>query len=192
MMTTLADVLDRSFGVYIGTTFRRADFDEIGGFDESMSHAEDFDLWVRLMQLGGHAYYIDEVLGEYRIRANSASASNQKMLLGNIRVYEKALAGLGQRPEAAVASRLLAENRKALAFEHAVDRVIDGDTQAGIAQLETHGELGGAVWKVARFAWRLFPGLARPLLQWRRMTHSRGQTQSFASFPRRSQKCPMS
>lgn len=181
---TLADVLDRSFGVYIGTTFRRADFEEIGGFDESMSHAEDFDLWVRLMQLGGHAYYIDEVLGEYRIRANSASASNQKMLLGNIRVYEKALADLGQRPEAAVASRLLAENRKALAFEHAVDRVIDGDTQAGIAQLETHGEIDGAVWKVARFAWRLFPGLARPLLQWRRMTHSRGQTQSFASFLR--------
>lgn len=52
---TLADVLDRSFNVYIGTTFRRADFDRIGGFDTTMAQSEDFDLWVRLMMLGGRA-----------------------------------------------------------------------------------------------------------------------------------------
>ena len=38
----LADVLDRSFGVYIGSTFRRADFDEVGGFDTTMTPCRGF------------------------------------------------------------------------------------------------------------------------------------------------------
>jgi glycosyltransferase involved in cell wall biosynthesis len=179
---SLADVLERSFGVYIGTTFRRADFDTIGGFDESMSHAEDLDLWVRLMELGGQAYYLAEVLGEYRIRANSASASAERMLLGNVRVYEKAIEVLEGRPEKEVAQRLMASNRRAIEFEHAINRVIDGDAEGGIAALKDFRELNGPVWTVARAAWSVFPSLARPLLLWRRMSHSRGSTESFASF----------
>ncbi len=50
---SLGDVLDRSFNVYIGSTFRRADFDRVGGFDEAMTHCEDFDFWVRLLLLAG-------------------------------------------------------------------------------------------------------------------------------------------
>src|SRR5690606_17855060 len=70
---SLADVLDRSCNVYIGSIFRRADFERAGGFDESFSHCEDFDFWVRLMMLGGHARYVDAVLGEYRVRPGSLS-----------------------------------------------------------------------------------------------------------------------
>lgn len=182
---TLAAVLDRSFGVYIGTTFRRADFERVGGFDESMAQAEDFDLWVRLMQLGGYAVYLDQVLGDYRVRPGSASASAERMLLGNIRVYEKARAALGGRPEGALAERLIAENRAALAFEHAIDRIIDGDTRRGLAELRAaSGRVGGPVWRAAFAAWRAFPGLARPMLRWRRRAHRRGNTESFAGFVR--------
>ena len=180
---TLADVLDRSFGVYIGTTFRRGNFDQTGGFDTAMAQAEDLDLWVRLMLLGGHARYIDEMLGEYRVRPGSASASAERMLMGNIRVYEKALPVLAGRPEHALAQRLIADNRRALAFEHAIDRIMDGDTRRGLAELRaTAIDLGGPVWSAAFAAWQVFPGLARPMLHWRRRAHSRGNTESFASF----------
>lgn len=173
---SLAEVLDRSFGVYIGTTFRRADFERTGGFDTTFTHAEDFDMWVQLMQLGGRAGYVDEVLGEYRVRANSASASRQRMLLGNQRVYDKALAALpADAPERALVEQLRAETSQAIAFEHALDRVIDGDTAGGLAALRAvKGEVGGPVWAMSFLLWKLLPGLARPMLAWRRRAHSRG------------------
>lgn len=175
---SLADVLERSFGVYIGTTFRRADFDAIGGFDTAMAQSEDFDLWVRLMQLGGHARYADAVLGDYRVRPNSASAHAGRLLLGNIRVYEKCRAALGpDAPEQALLERLIADDREALAFEHAIDRVVDGDTARGLSELRAvRSRVGGAVWALSFALWRIFPALARPMLAWRRRTHSRGYT----------------
>ncbi len=173
---TLADVLDRSFAVYIGTTFRRADFDAVGGFDPAMKHAEDFDLWVRLMTLGGKARYVGEMLGDYRVRANSASAQGQRMLLGNIRVYDKARAALpAGAPEQALLSRLIAQTRARLDFEQAIDRVIDGDTQRGLADLRAaDSQVEGPVWRFSFALWRMLPTLARPMLAWRRRTHSRG------------------
>lgn len=181
---TLSDVLDRSFGVYIGTTFRRSDFEAIGGFDGDMTHAEDLDLWVRLMMLGGEARYIDEVLGEYRVRASSASASADRMLLGNMRVYEKALQSLPAGPDAEVARTCLEANKRALELERAVDRVIDGQTGDGLAELRALGMLTGPAWSAMWHLWTVWPSLARPMLQWRRLAHSRGNSSSFASFLR--------
>ena len=172
---SLTDVLDRSFNVYIGTTFRRADFDMVGGFDETMAQSEDLDLWVRLMMLGGDAFYIDRVMGDYRVRPGSASGNAVRMLLGNIKVYDKTLAALGDRPEAEVARRIREANRRTLAFEYAVDRVIEGDARRGVAELHAaRSEIGGPVWALLLPLWRIFPGLARPMLAWRRRAHSRG------------------
>lgn len=173
---SLADVLDRSFNVYIGTTFRRADFERIGGFDETMAQSEDFDLWVRLMMLGGRAYYANAVLGDYRVRPGSASSNGGRMLLGNIKVYEKARRTLPEgAPEASLIDRLLAENRAALAFEHAIDRIVDGDTRRGLAELRAaSSQVGGMVWRASFAIWHVLPALARPMLQWRRKAHRRG------------------
>jgi glycosyltransferase involved in cell wall biosynthesis len=175
---SLADVLDRSFGVYIGSTFRRADFDAIGGFDTKMAQSEDFDLWVRLMQLGGYAWYADQVLGEYRVRANSASASSARLLMGNIRTYEKARSALAaDAPEQPLLARLIAESQDALDFEHAIDRVVDGDTVGGLAELRRlRSQFDGAVWALSFALWRIAPATARPMLAWRRRAHSRGGT----------------
>lgn len=173
---SLAEVLDRSFGVYIGTTFRRADFDKTSGFDQTFTHCEDFDMWVQLMQLGGRAGFIDAVLGEYRVRADSASASGERMLRGNLRVYEKALASLpADAPERALAARLADETRQAIAFTHAMDRVIDGDTLGGLADLRAvKSQVRGPVWALSFILWRFVPALARPMLAWRRRAHTRG------------------
>lgn len=177
---SLADVLDRSFGVYIGTTFRRADFDRVGGFDTAMAQSEDFDLWVRLMELGGKARHVDKVMGDYRVRPNSASANAGRMLLGNLRVYEKARAALpGDAPEQALLERLIAQTQDALDFEHAIDRVVDGDTARGLAELRrVKSQVSGPVWTLSFALWRLIPGLARPMLAWRRRAHSRGGEQA--------------
>jgi glycosyltransferase involved in cell wall biosynthesis len=172
---SLGDVLDRGFLVYIGSTFRRADFERIGGFDESMTHAEDFDLWVRLLLLGGHARYVDAVLGEYRVRPSSASASAARMIRGNLRVYEKALAHLGEGPEAGIAHRMIAENHAELAFEEAVTQVAEGDVARGLPALRAaRGGRGGAVWLAAFVLWRIAPGLAPPMMRRRRRNNSRG------------------
>lgn len=172
----LTDVLDRSFGVYIGTSFRKAEFDQIGGFDTGMTHAEDFDLWVRLMSLGGHAYYVDQILGDYRVRANSASAHAGRMLMGNIRVYEKARAALPcDHAAQPLIARLIDDNQSALAFEHAMDRVIDGETERGLNELrQVRALVQGPIWAFSFALWRVCPQLARPMLRWRRRIHRRG------------------
>jgi len=175
---TLAQVLDRSFNVYIGTTFRRADFDRIEGFDTNMAHSEDFDFWVRLMMLGGHAHYVAAPLGRYRIRAGSASASSQRLLMGNIKTYEKATKALSpDSPEQPLLRDLITRNRAALRFEHAIDRIIDGDAKGGVKDLlACHDQVPGPKWRLMLALWQLWPALARPMFQWRRQAHSRGAT----------------
>lgn len=172
---TLARTLDRSFGIYIGSIFRRADWERVGGFDPAFAVCEDFDFWVRLLLGGGRAHYVDAVLGDYRVRAGSASADAGRMLLGNLMVYEKASRHLpATAPEQPLLADLIATTREALAFEHAIDRVVDGDTHGGLADLaRLRRQVAGPVWKASFVLWRLAPSLARPMLRWRRR-HSRG------------------
>lgn len=171
---SLADVLDRSFGVYIGTTFRRADFDAVAGFDETMTHSEDFDFWVRLMMQGGRARFVDDVMGDYRVRGESASAQGQRMLMGNLKVYQKARAALpADHPEQPLIAQLIAQQEGAIAFERSIDRVIGGDIKA-IAGLRARPDLQGPLLRIALSLWWLFPSLAGPMLRWRRRAHTRG------------------
>jgi glycosyltransferase involved in cell wall biosynthesis len=186
---TLDNALDRSFSIYIGSTFRRTDWERVGGFDPAFGVCEDFDMWIRLLMLGGRTHYIDEVLAYYRVRAGSASADSPQMLLGNLKVYEKAKRTLPvDAPEQALLTELIATTREAIAFEHAIDRVVDGDTRGGLADLaRLRQQVAGPVWRASFALWRLAPGLARPMLRWRRRRHSRGyQPKGLARLFKRS------
>lgn len=172
---TLRDVIDRSFGVYIGSTFRRADHAAVGGFDSTMTHVEDFDFWVRLLLLGGHARYLDAVLADYRVRGNSASAAAERMIKGGIRTYEKALEQLPTDSPAAVAARDMIEvNRRKLRFEMAIDRAIDGDRSAVDELRRDYADELGAIWQLSFLLWRFAPQLAAPMLTRRRKANARG------------------
>lgn len=173
---TLANALDRSFGVYIGSTFRRCHWEQVGGFDPAFGVCEDFEMWIRLLMQGGRAHYVDEILSDYRVRAGSASADAGRMLLGNLKVYEKAARTLPpEAPEQVLLADLIATTREAIAFEHAIDRVVDGDARGGIADLaKLRRQVAGPVWRMSFALWRLAPALARPMLRWRRNRHSRG------------------
>lgn len=173
---TLRNAFDRSFGIYIGSTFRRTDWERANGFDPAFGVCEDFEMWIRLLMLGGRAHYVDQVLGEYRVRAGSASADAARMLLGNLKVYEKAARTLpADAPEQTLLAELIATTREAIAFEHAIDRVVDGDTRGGLADLaRLRQQVAGPVWRASFALWRIAPALARPMLRWRRHRHSRG------------------
>ena len=173
---SLSDVLDRSFSVYIGTTFRRADFTAVGGFDPGMSHAEDLDLWVRLLELGGCAWYVDRVLGEYRVRPHSASANPVRLLEGSMKVYLKAQVRLpAQHPVQGVIATMIDQTRQALNFEHALLRIAGGEIARGLAELRVvRSQVQGPVWALSFALWRVMPALARPMLGWRRRAMARG------------------
>ncbi len=174
---SFSDVLDRSFNVYIGSSFRRADFNRIGGFDPDLAHSEDFDFWVRLMRLGGHATYIDEILGDYRIRRGSASSDTPRMYRGMIRVYSKLLEDNLERPEADLVRRLIADNESHLRIQETIDEVLNGDQYAGLEKLRGDEVLQQSrLWRSSFLLWRVAPGLARPMLAWRKQVHTRGTT----------------
>ena len=174
---SLIDVLDRSFSVYIGTTFRRADFAAVGGFNESMTHSEDLDLWIRLLELDGNAHYVDQVLGEYRVRPHSASDDSVLMLQGNLKVYLGAQQRLpAAHPVQGVIAAMLDETRAALAFEHALLRIAGGEIERGLGDLRAvRSQVQGPVWTLSFALWRILPGLARPMLGWRRAARARSK-----------------
>ena len=166
----LTEVLDRSFSVYIGTTFRRADFDAVGGFKEGMTHSEDLDLWVRLLELGGDAYYVDRVLGEYRVRPHSATDDPVRLLQGNMQVYLRAQERLAaDHPAQPTIVKMIEETRAALDFEHALLRIAGGEVNRGLTELRAvRSRVQGPVWALSFALWRVLPALARPMLGWRR------------------------
>ena len=172
---SLTEVLDRSFSVYVGTTFRRADFCTVGGFNDNMTHSEDLDLWVRLLELGGCAHYVGKVLGEYRVRPHSASADPVRLLQGNLKVYLGAQQRLpDDHPAQRVIAGMLEETRQALNFEHALLRIAGGEIARGLSDLRSvRSQVKGPVWTLSFAVWRLMPGLARPMLSWRRAARAR-------------------
>ncbi|WP_253452726.1 glycosyltransferase [Neisseria perflava] len=74
---------------------RAASYQAIGGFDENLNTHEDWDYWIRMLQNGGEAYQIPEVLFRYRKREDQSSLSDQFTQNRQIaqrdwqRVYEK-------------------------------------------------------------------------------------------------------
>jgi GT2 family glycosyltransferase len=173
-IATALDLLSNNFNVYIGSTFRRTDWEKIGGFDPKMSHAEDLDFWIRLLLAGGHARYLDAVLGDYRVRGNSASANNLALIRGRIRLLEKVVAAHPKSPEAARASEKLKSEHAKAELEEAIIATIAGDVKNGLPMLQSHrDQLSGIVWSLSFCLWRICPQLAPPMLDWRRRRHTR-------------------
>ncbi|WP_428631064.1 glycosyltransferase family 2 protein [Sphingopyxis sp.] len=168
----VADVLERRFNIYIGSTFRRAAFDRVGGFDTAMTNSEDLDLWVRLLMDGGHARYIDAVLADYRVRPRSASVNLLRNIRGNIRVCDKVIAAMPGTHEAEVAKAVRNGELERQEVEAALAAVIAGDTQRGLTILRAQRHyLGNPLWSVAFVLWGVVPWLAPPMLAWRQRLH---------------------
>lgn len=169
---TAADIINSSFNVYIGSTFRRDAWQRVGGFDNSMTHAEDLDFWVRLLLPDGYARYINQILGNYRIREGSASGNNLALIHGRIRMLEKVIAAFPGTLAATAASKKIGKEHELEHIEIAISMVIQGDGRNGLKKLrEQRQHFRGVKWSLSFGLWQVVPQLARPMLAWRRKQH---------------------
>ncbi|WP_165903626.1 glycosyltransferase family 2 protein [Hymenobacter gummosus] len=114
-----AEVLRRYFISTPTMMVRRAVFEELQGYDETLAY-EDFDLWVRAARHWDFGFQ-DEVLTRKRLRPRSMSTKAYRpgdpYVASTIRVCQKALALCRDAAErAALAVRLRWELRQALRF----------------------------------------------------------------------------
>jgi glycosyltransferase involved in cell wall biosynthesis len=90
---TFDRVLRRECYIFGSLVFRREVLDEVGMFDESLAGqgAEDFDLWLRMLQHGHRFRFTADPLVKYRWRHDSLSNSGIGLLSCVISVHEKFL-----------------------------------------------------------------------------------------------------
>ncbi|MCP2730017.1 glycosyltransferase [Limnofasciculus baicalensis] len=120
----LTDFLDHGSNPLI----RREAFDKVGGFDESLTHAEDWDMWLRLA-----AQYQFVVVSSpqilYRVSPNSSSSDIWKMETGCLQVIERAFS---QAPKSLQALR---KHSTANMYKYLIFKALDGDSgrERGVA-----------------------------------------------------------
>lgn len=73
---------------------RRSLLEKVGMYDESISHLEDVDLYLRLALMGHSFYYLDELLTEYRVHEGNTQTDNH--FQGLISVAEKHLGKIAE------------------------------------------------------------------------------------------------
>ena len=71
-----------------GALIRRAVFDTVGNFDESLPSAEDWDMWLRISEVYEIAY-ADMVLCHIRKHGSSLTSNEEASLLGLIIFFKK-------------------------------------------------------------------------------------------------------
>jgi glycosyltransferase involved in cell wall biosynthesis len=71
---------------------RRSRLLELGGYDESLRIAHDWDCWLRLLLTGSHAGFCDEPLYRYRVHGASLTANRLGDLRERVHMLEKAMA----------------------------------------------------------------------------------------------------
>jgi GT2 family glycosyltransferase len=121
---------------------------KIGGFDETMLVASDWDCWLRLILDGGCAGFVKEPHLQYRLGPGSITANRSPALWGRVRVLEKA----AENPA------LRADERPALfrSLRHHRARAVLAEAEARIGC----GERAPA-WFLRRAATPGLPGPAR-------------------------------
>ena len=69
---------------------RKDCLDKVGGFNETLLHCEDYELWLRISYEGYQFYYLDKVLALYRKRKGAMTADYAKQHEYTIKAYESA------------------------------------------------------------------------------------------------------
>jgi glycosyltransferase involved in cell wall biosynthesis len=165
---TLARVLSRDFNVFTAATMRREAFEAAGGYDPALRTAEDFDLWIRILEVGWTGRYVPQRLVRYRRRAGSLSAGIAAMLPMVALVYAKAEKRLAGRPEAGIATRMRGEIELTIAWEEGDAMIREGRVREGLALLRKSGVVRRSrKWRIAMPLLRAMPSLAGPLLRYR-------------------------
>jgi GT2 family glycosyltransferase/peptidoglycan/xylan/chitin deacetylase (PgdA/CDA1 family) len=102
---------------------------KIGGFDEALPVASDWDCWLRLILNGGRAGFVAEPHLRYRLGPSSLTANRSAALWGRVRVLEKASGNADLRADERPALlRSLREHQARAVLAEAKARIDGGDT----------------------------------------------------------------
>ena len=165
---TLSRVLSRAFNVFTAAMVRREALDAAGSLDIALRTAEDFDLWIRILETGWKGDYVPRPLVRYRRRPGSLSSDWVAMLPMVVEVYIKAEHRLAGRPEAALAAGMRELVEKEIAWATGDAMIRDGRVREGLDLLRRSGaDRRSARWRLAMPLMRAMPSLARPLLSFR-------------------------
>jgi Glycosyl transferase family 2 len=122
-----AAILERCF-VSPFWSVRRSRLLEVGGFDEKISHVEDWECFIRLILSGSRAGLVDEPLGRYRLQRGSLSNQAVALAAAHVVAMEKTLASAElSEAERATARARLGEMERELSLARLREAVISGD-----------------------------------------------------------------
>lgn len=82
------DILAARFGLTSSVVIRREVLDRIGGFDESLDTAEDYDLWLRATLVTQLIQMPDELMS-YRVHSGNVSAYSRRSVQGDVKLFRK-------------------------------------------------------------------------------------------------------
>lgn len=87
---TYRDLFLKNAGSPSATIIKKACITDVGYFDESaiMNRVEDYDFWLRFV-LKHRLYYLNKMLGGFRVHSSSASILDDKQLLNAHRILLK-------------------------------------------------------------------------------------------------------
>ena len=167
---TLASILGDEWSVFIMTVFRRSVYTTIGAFDENMRSNEDYDFWLRAAIAGCVFARNDRPLGHYRVRTDSLSASNVRMLRGILHVYWKLRPEIAGRPaEMAILHRQISRFEAELLAAEARLALEIADFEAAQEYLGAlHARRGGASLRIAHFMSRWAPNVLKRALRFKK------------------------
>ncbi len=108
---TLERVLRRN-PIFVACLVPTAVGEAVDWFDPDPSVAEDYELWLKILEAGYRAVLNDEILAVYRRTAGAASSDLLRLGMSNRRAYELAL-GRGRltRKQTRIARRAIRYNR---------------------------------------------------------------------------------
>jgi glycosyltransferase involved in cell wall biosynthesis len=104
--------------IFVSAMSPRTVIDNAGGFYEQLRRVEDYDLWLRVVELGYRVAVTNEPLAVYRVTEGSLSRDPTAMAQATQIVYRRALARGNLRPH----ERRIAERE--LRFQRALEQVI--------------------------------------------------------------------
>ena len=157
----LASIIGDERSVFIMSVFRRRVYNVVGPFDESMRTNEDYDFWLRAAVAGFRFARNDTPLGYYRVRLDSLSADDLRMLRGILHVYTKFRPRIADRPyELAILDSQIDRFETEWLTAEARVALETSDFQAAREHLGAlHARRGGALLAIATVLARWAPGL---------------------------------
>jgi glycosyltransferase involved in cell wall biosynthesis len=166
----LASIIGDEWSVFIMSVFRRRVYTAIGPYDETMRSNEDYDFWLRAAMAGFIFRRNDRPLGHYRVRTDSLSASNVRMLRGILHVYTKLRPAIANRPkEMTILQQQISRFEAELLAAEARLAIELADFAAAQEYLGAlHARRGGASLRVAHLLSRWAPGMLKRALRFKK------------------------